>query len=522
MAAVSDRTWSVALQGVRFSELIQAANADVVRGDSQLNITSVQYDSRKIEPGDLFVALRGGYADGHHYLQDALRRGATAALVEDESNAAGYHAVAVTTNTRQSLSPLSARFFRYPAEDLGVIGITGTDGKTTTSYLVDAMLRANGFVTGLVGTVAVRVGERLVLHDTRQTTPESLEIQRLLAEMRDESVDWAVLEATSHALALYRLNDVPFDIGVVTNVTREHLDFHGSVEAYRAAKAQLIRRVESRTDRERPRAAVMNLDDEGAREIGLTSSVPVTWFSTLDPGASMFADEVRVHAAGTTFRLKAGNAAVPIDLKLIGGYNVFNAMAAAGVGFALGLNLDAVKDGLESLEHVPGRMQRITCGQPFSVIVDYAHSPASLEETLNLLRAVTPGRLIVVTGSAGERDRGKRPLQGRISAKLSDFAIFTSEDPRFEDPDTIVREIAEGAESSGAQQGVDFCEIENRREAIQAAIDYAEPGDAILLAGKGHETCMIYDDEQIPWNEAGEAIEALRRSGFAEAPDTAG
>jgi UDP-N-acetylmuramoyl-L-alanyl-D-glutamate--2,6-diaminopimelate ligase len=340
--------------------------------------------------------------------------------------------------------------------------------------------------------------------------------------MRGEQVDWAVLEATSHALALYRLNDVPFDIGVITNVTREHLDFHGSVEAYRAAKAQLIRRVESRTDRERPRAAVINLDDEGARAIGLTSSVPVTWFSTRDPSANIFADEVLVHAAGTTFQMTAGHTSAPVDLKLIGSYNVFNAMAAAGVGFALGLDFDAVTSGLESLEHVPGRMQRIACGQPFSVIVDYAHSPASLEETLNLVREVTKGRVIVVTGSAGERDRGKRPLQGKISAELSDLAIFTSEDPRFEDPETIIREIAEGAESAGARNGVDFFEIENRREAIATAIDYAQPGDTILLAGKGHETCMIYENERIPWNEAGEAIKALHRCGFTETSDTVG
>lgn len=504
------------MRAVPFGDLIRAAGATSLHGASDLDITGVQYDSRRIQPGDLFVALKGGYADGHSYLTDALSRGAVAALVEESAGTAEFHAAAIAQDTRAALSPLSARFFDYPGDSLGVIGVTGTDGKTTTTYLIEALLRDAGFRTGLVGTVSIRVGDEVVEHDTRQTTPESLEIQRLLADMRDSKVDWAVLEATSHALALPRLNDCPFDIGVITNVTREHLDFHGSVGAYRAAKAQLIRRVESNLNRPYPRAAVVNLDDDGARTIGMSSSAPLSWFSTRDSSADIFAGEINVHAQGTRFRLSVGGESTVIDLKLIGGYNVLNAMAAAGVGHAIGLDLGAIRSGLESLPHVPGRMQRIAGGQPFNVIVDYAHSPASLQETLELVRSVTPGRVIVVSGSAGERDRGKRPIQGKVCVELADHAIFTSEDPRFEDPDAIIQEIAGGATSAGARAGSEFSMIENRREAIASAFAIAEPGDTVLLAGKGHETCMIYGDERIPWNEAAEAIGALRAAGLTE------
>jgi UDP-N-acetylmuramoyl-L-alanyl-D-glutamate--2,6-diaminopimelate ligase len=522
MAPIQTWTGSLAVAGVPFRELVLAADARIVFGDPDIIIGNVQYDSRKVGPGDLFVALRGGYADGHDFLADARSRGAVAALIEDECTLVDFDAVAVATNTREALSPLSACFFNYPGEKLGIIGVTGTDGKTTTSYLIDAMLRAKGMQTGLVGTIAVRIGDELLKHDTRQTTPESLEVQRLLADMRGASVDWSVLEATSHALALYRLNDVPFDIGVITNITREHLDFHGSVEEYRAAKARLIRRVESSVNRRFEPAVIANLDDPGAREVAATSTVPVTWFSTHDRSADLFADRIRVHTQGTSFRCFLGDSYVDVDLKLIGEYNVFNAMASIGAGMAAGLSFNEACRGVESLSNVPGRMQRVACGQPFNVIVDYAHSPASLEQTLRLVRQVTEGRVILVMGSAGERDRGKRPVQGRLAAELADFSVFTSEDARFEDPDMIIAEIAQGALDVGAREGVDFIRVEDRRTAIETAIGRAASGDAVLLTGKGHESSMIYGNERVPWDEELEARRALERLGFSMVPNAEG
>lgn len=499
-----------------FRLLIQDLHNAGVTGDPDVLIKSICYDSRLAEPGSLFVALRGGYADGHDYLTDAARRGAVAALVEDDERAMGlFSACAIVADTRAALAPLSARFFEFPAGKLGMIGVTGTDGKTTTSYLIDGMLRHAGFRTGLIGTVAVRIGNEIVEHDTRQTTPESFEIHRLLNQMVESQVDWAILEATSHGLVMHRLDNCPFDIAAVTNITHEHLDFHGSVDAYRRAKARLLERIDQSTGREFPRGVVLNADDAGAIAIADASvAAPKLWYSPSGREADLRASEVVLSATGTRFRLHALDGEVDVELHLIGAFNVDNALAAAGVGMHIGLSLDQIAAGLNSVTAVPGRMSRIDQGQPFSVYVDYAHTPDSLEKAIRLLRSLVPGRIISVFGSAGERDTAKRPVQGAVSARLCDYSIFTSEDPRFEDPDEIIDQIAAGARAEGKTEGQEFVCIEDRRRAIQAAIDYAEPGDAVLLAGKGHEQCMIYQAERRPWDESTEARRALSERGF--------
>src|SRR5690606_31411537 len=286
-------------------------------------------------------------------------------------------------NTRAALPLVAATFFGRPAEALGIIGITGTDGKTTTSYLVDAMLRSAGYRTGLIGTIAVRVGDEIVDHDARQTTPESLDVQRLLAQMREARVDWAVLEATSHGLALHRLDECAFDVGVVTNITHEHLEFHGTIEEYRRAKARLLERVAGRGPRPYPGGVVLNRDDEGARAIAeAAGTAQVLWFSAKGAPADLQADDVQLAADGTSFRLRTPRGSVPVRLNLIGAYNVDNALAAAGVGHLLGLSPETIARGLESLAGVPGRMRRVDLGQPYTVIVDYAHTPDSLEKSL--------------------------------------------------------------------------------------------------------------------------------------------
>lgn len=500
----------------RFSDLIQALPVTSSGGDLGTVVTDVCYDSRLARRGSLFVAMRGGYTDGHRFLADARARGAVAALVESwEPDLANYPAYAAVPNTRAALPLVAATFFGRPAEALGIIGITGTDGKTTTSYLVDAMLRSAGYRTGLIGTIAVRVGDEIVDHDTRQTTPESLDVQRLLAQMREARVDWAVLEATSHGLALHRLDECAFDVGVVTNITHEHLEFHGTIEEYRRAKARLLERVAGRGPRPYPGGVVLNRDDEGARAIAeAAGTAPVLWFSAKGAPADLQADDVQLAADGTSFRLTTPSGSVPVRLNLIGAYNVDNALAAAGVGHLLGLSPETIARGLESLAGVPGRMRRVDLGQPYTVIVDYAHTPDSLEKSLRLLRSLVPGRVIAVFGSAGERDRAKRPLQGAVSARLADFSVFTSEDPRFEDPDAIIAEIAAGARDAGAVEGRDYVCIEDRRAAIRAALDWARPGDGVLLAGKGHERCIIYGAERRPWDEAREAELALRERGY--------
>lgn len=500
-----------------FRTLLNAVTVQQEAGDLEVPVTSVWYDSRQVVPGALFVALKGSYTDGHRYLTDAARRGAVAALVQDwVADVGAFRAVARVPDTRAALARIAAEFYGHPSRDLGVIGVTGTDGKTTTTFLIDAMLRESGRRTGLIGTVAVRVADDVLEHDTRQTTPESLEIQHWLHTMRERGVEWAVLEATSHGLAMHRLDACDVDIGVVTNITHEHLDFHGTVEAYRRAKARLLEMVDAR-DRGRPfpGGVVLNADDEGARAVApFAGSAPIVWFGVQSRYADVRADDIRTHAAGTDFTLVTPQGTALVRLALLGRFNVENALAAAGVGYLLGLSLEQIRAGLERLEHVPGRLRRVERGQPFSVIVDYAHTPDALRRVLELVRGLVPGRLITVFGSAGERDRAKRPLQGEMAVRLADFSIFTSEDPRFEDPERIIAEIAEGARSAGAVEGRDFLRIEDRRRAIREAMRRARPGDAVLLLGKGHERCMIYGSERRPWDEVGEAEAALAELGY--------
>jgi UDP-N-acetylmuramoyl-L-alanyl-D-glutamate--2,6-diaminopimelate ligase len=477
-----------------------------------LPITTVCYDSREAVPGSLFVALRGGYTDGHTHLDDARERGAVAALVEQWSPVVDrFDAAVQVSDTRAALAQVAARFYQNPGDSLGVVGVTGTDGKTTTTFMLDSILRQAGLRTGMIGTVSVRIGDEITDHDTRQTTPESLEIQHLLAEMRQAEVDWAILEATSHGLALHRLDTCPFDVGIVTNITHEHLDFHGSIEAYRRAKARLLEAVDASANRRYPRGVVLNADDAGARAIEpYAGSQPVFHFSLKDADADIVGRDVVVESSGTRFTLQLGGSQSAVRLKLVGDYNVLNALAAAGAAHVIGADTQTIVAGLEALESVPGRLARIDAGQPFSVFVDYAHTPDSLEKTMTLLRSLSDGRLIVVFGSAGERDRAKRPVQGAVAAKLADFSVFTSEDPRFEDPDEIIDQIARGALDAGAREGVDFVRREDRQEAVFTAISAARPGDVVLLAGKGHEQCIIYGAERRPWDEATAARTALQ------------
>lgn len=498
-----------------FAELIDGLPVSQLEGDAALAVSHVCYDSREAVPGSLFVALRGGYTDGHRYLEDARRRGALAALVETWDPALdAYTAAAQVDDSRAALPIVSARHYDYPSESLGMVGITGTDGKTTTSYMVDAILRHSGLRTGLIGTVAVRIADEIVEHDTRQTTPESLEVQRLLAQMRFAAVDWAILEATSHGLALHRLDECGFDVGVVTNITHEHLEFHRTIAEYRRAKAMLLRKVAAGR-RGRARGVVLNADDEGARSVAdAAGNAPTVWFSSSRATAEIRAADIEARADGTRFGLTTPRGSAEVSLQLIGRFNVDNALAAAGVGHLIGLGPAAIARGLESLAGVPGRLRRVDLGQPFTVLVDYAHTPDSLEKTLRLVRGLVSGPVVAVFGSAGERDRTKRPLQGAVSARLADFSIFTSEDPRFEDPDTIIAEIAAGAEATGAVDGHDYLQIEDRRLAIREALRRAQPGGAVVLAGKGHEQCMIYGAERRPWDETTEAIRALEERGY--------
>lgn len=478
------------------SELARPLGVQIA-GSGDPVVTDIVFDSRQVTPGALFVALRGGYSDGHHFLRQARERGAVAVMVEEVSDLDLPQLV--VENSRKELAAVAAEFFDHPSRELSVIGITGTDGKTSTSMLAEAMLQRHGYRTGLIGTVSIKIGDDIVDHETRQTTPESLDIQRLLRRMVDEGVEWAILEATSHGLALHRLDHIAFDIAAVTNITHEHLDFHGSIEAYWRAKAELFDRVTRSGG-----AAIVNLDDPGAMSVlDRCAGLAMTTYSTADDRASIHASEIELDRFGFKGVFVASGKSSEVRSPLLGGFNVANSLCATGVALAAGVGLETVVETLATPPVISGRMASVDEGQPFSVVVDYAHTPASLEKVLTLLRSLNPnGRLIVVSGSAGERDREKRPIQGAVCARLADVSIFTNEDPRYEDARAIIDQIGDGAIAAGGIENETVHRIVDRAEAIAFAVGLAGAEDTILLAGKGHERSIIIGGEKTPWNEA--------------------
>ena len=483
-----------------------------VVGDRSVRFTEITFDSRRVALGCLFVALRGADFDGHRFLADAIARGAVAVMVERGANVDSVVPAIVVDDCRAALAPLSDAFFGHPSRELRVIGITGTDGKTTTSYMVDHLLTSAGMTTGLAGTVALRIAGVEDQHSLRQTTQESLENQRLLRRMVDAGCDVAILEATSHGLDLHRLDDVRFAVGAVTNITHEHLEHHRTIAAYWRAKAILFERLESGSP------AVVNLDDEGARSVlPYARQARLIGYSRQgQPDAMLRAQNTVSDTSGSRFLLTWNGRSVDVALPVIGDFNVDNALCAAGVALALGVSLEDVAAALATAPPPPGRIVRVDEGQPFGVVVDYAHTPESLTKVLTLLRRLNPtGRLIVVFGSAGDRDPTKRPLQGRAAAVHADRVIVTNEDPRTESPGAILEEIAVGARDAGRRDGVDLDLIEDRHAAIAHAMEIAGPGDTILLAGKGHEKSIFIGHDKVPWDEEQIARDALRAAGHS-------
>jgi UDP-N-acetylmuramoyl-L-alanyl-D-glutamate--2,6-diaminopimelate ligase len=422
--------------------------------------------------------------------------------------------VAVVPDVRAALADLAREFFDHPTEKLKIVGVTGTDGKTTTVHLVSDVLEAAGQRTGYATTVDFKMADHEWQNETRQSTQEALELQEFCAELLVAGGTWGVLEATSHALALRKIRGIDVDIAVFTNLTPEHLDFHRTLQEYLAAKGILFELLTTGRDKGVPKAAVLNADDPHWRYLADRAGDARIITYGIDALADVQAAVVSADATGSRIKLNAFGDSVELRLPLVGRFNVHNALAATGAGLAAGATLAQCRDALARATPVRGRMDRIDVGQPFSVIVDYAHTPESLEKVLALLRPLTAGKLIAVFGSAGERDRTKRPKLAAVAAKYADHFVITQEDPRLEDPAAILAEIEAGAVGAGKQRGRDYRVIDDRTEAIMAAIDAAESGDTVLLAGKGHEGSIIVGEEKRPWDEAGAARAALQARGF--------
>jgi len=495
---------------------------------SNIAVTGVTNDSRNAVAGTLFVAISGEHADGHDHAVEAVRAGATALIVErplSEVTAAQL----VVDASRPTLASAAAWWYGDPSHELTVVGITGTDGKTTTAYLAVAALEAAGRRAGMIGTIATRIGGQTEEHEAHATTPEAPELQSILRAMVDAGDDIAVIETTSHGLALDRVASVAYDVAILTNLTHEHLELHGTWEAYRDAKLSLFDRLRATRAVTKPRpvpaAAIVNLDDPSAGVFIGTSrdaGARVLTYGT-ESSADIRATHITEDAAGLRAEIQGPAGPATLVLRLAGRFNVHNALAVVALGDALGLDPAAVRDGLAAVEGVRGRMERLEVGQPFGVIVDFAHTPASLGTVLDLLAptaAARGGGLIVVFGSAGERDVAKRPQMGRIAGERARLVVVTDEDPRGEDREAILDEIARGAEAAGKRRGQDLQLIADRRTAIATAFEAARPGDTVLLAGKGHERSIIGRDGDQPWDERATALELLAELGYHGDPGT--
>ena len=468
-------------------------------GDPSAVVTAVTHDSRKASPGTLFVAIRGTAVDGNQFVDAARKKGAVAVASEEEPRPGGpWLRVA---DAREALALFSAEVLGRPAEALRLIGVTGTNGKTTTTYLIDAVLRAAGHKTGLLGTVQYRVGDRLA--EASRTTPESSDLQALFRQMVDEGCSHAVLEVSSHSLELKRVHGCGFEVAVFTNLTRDHLDFHGDMERYFLAKRRLF------DTYLRPSGhAIVNLDDDRAPDLIAASRGRVWTYSAGAGPADLQAADVRLSLDATRFRARTPQGDLDVRTPLLGRFNVENVLAALGAVLALGVDPQAALRGIASVTGVPGRLERVLAGQEFTVVVDYAHTDDALKNLLETVRELRPRRVITVFGCGGDRDRTKRPLMGAVAARLSDVVVVTSDNPRSEPPEAILEEIQRGM--NGGRRAERHA-IVDRREAIVRALEMAEPGDAVVIAGKGHETYQVLRDRTIPFDDRQIAREVLTR-----------
>jgi UDP-N-acetylmuramoyl-L-alanyl-D-glutamate--2,6-diaminopimelate ligase len=497
---------------VNLGALLEAAGVPLPDGAGDVDVRGLAYDSRRVKEGALFVAISGFHRDGHAFVEDAVARGAVAVVAGRPLNA--DVPVAIVPDTRAALADLAAEFFDHPTRRLRLAAVTGTDGKTTTVHLASDVLEAAGQRTGYATTVDFKLVDHVWENETRQSTQEAVEIQEFFAELLVAGGTWGVVEATSHALALRKLRGCEIDVAVFTNLSAEHLDFHGSLPKYLDAKSELFAMLPGSAEKGIVKTAVLNADDAHWSYLADRADGATVLTYGIDAHADVQGTILSSDAAGSRVRIAAAGASVELMLPLVGRFNVQNALAATAAGLAGGATLQHAREALSRARAVRGRMERIECGQPFSVIVDYAHTAESLDKVLGLLRPMTKGRLMVVFGSAGERDIAKRPALAEVAAKHADFFVITQEDPRLEEPAKILAEIEAGAIAAGKRPGTDYVVIDDRREAVAEALRRARPEDTVLLAGKGHEGSIIVGEEKRPYDEASVAKEVLRTLGF--------
>jgi len=493
---------------MRLSELVKYIQYSNIVGSTDVMVNGMNYDSREVNPEDLFFCLPGAKEDGHEFAPQAVRSGATVLLVERQLDITGVTQVLVE-DSRKAMGILSAIFYGYPSRQLRVIGVTGTNGKTTTTHLIKAILETAGFGVGLIGTIHTLIGNQVL--GVKNTTPASLDLQKLLRQMVDLKLDYVVMEVSSHALALGRVDGCEYDTAAFTNLTQDHLDFHLTFDNYASAKAKLFARLGTEQSKSGPKAAIVNLDDAYGNYMTEHSSAKVLSFGVLHE-ADITATNVKVTDKGTSFTAVTPNGEIDLRLKLTGMFNVYNVLTAIGVALAEGISPVVIKQALEKVDSVAGRFELVDEGQSFAVVVDYAHTPDGLENVLQTAKNLTKGKITVVFGCGGDRDRTKRPIMGALAARYADYTIVTSDNPRSEEPGLIMEDIAQGIKDNGLTADK-YKLISDRRAAIREALTHAQAGDMVLIAGKGHETYQILKDKTIPFDDreiAREILEELK------------
>jgi UDP-N-acetylmuramoyl-L-alanyl-D-glutamate--2,6-diaminopimelate ligase len=471
---------------MQLQELASLLLISRIHGDAEVDITGIQIDSRKLVQGDLFICIPGLVVDGHDYAAKAIANGAVALVTERLLELETPVPQLIVKESRFAMAALAAHFYGYPSDNMKVIGITGTNGKTTTTYLIEKILRDQGYITGLMGTIQMKVGS--VYTEMERTTQESLDLQRSFQQMREAGTDYCIMEVSSHALDFGRVKGIHFRTGIFTNLSQDHLDYHKTMENYQAAKGLLFSRLGNNfaESPENRQFAVLNADDPASDSYRhLTSAQVITY--GIHKKCDVRASDIKITSEGTEFLLTSFAGEAAFRMKLVGKFNVYNALGAIASTLAEGVPLEQIRNSLEGIAAVDGRMEVVNEGQNYLVLVDYAHTPDGLENALGTIREFVEGNVVTVFGCGGDRDRTKRPKMGKVTATYSDYVFVTSDNPRTENPSEIIQDIVPGLIEAGFPENR-YELIVDRREAIQKAIDRAGPGDVILIAGKGHET----------------------------------
>ena len=480
-------------------ELIAELEIKNLRGNPNVEIKGLTYDSRKVRENYLFVAIKGFKEDAHRFIPEAIKKGAKAIIVEKgipPSLSSGVVIIEVSSS-RSALAYLSNHFYGFPSQKLRVIGVTGTNGKTTTVYMIESILRKAGFRVGKLSSIDYNLGSEI--HPSTITTPESQDLQRMLKTMVDGNLDYAIVEVSSHSLVLHRVEKVEFDWAVFTNLSSEHLDFHHSLDEYLKAKALLFKQLGKQAKKKGLKAASINIDDSVGEYIMHHTSAKVVTYG-INKRAKVQGKILKTGSNGTSFLLKGTRE--KIELPLLGTHNVYNALAAASVALEEGIDPALIREGLEEVKNVPGRLEFVKNKHRLKIFVDYAHTPDGLKNILQTLRALNKRKLIVVFGCTGDRDITKRPLMGKIAFKLADYSILTSDDPHSEDPEEIISQIEKGIREEGGKRGKDYLAIVNRRQAIEKVLEIMKKEDIRVVAGKGHERVQIFKNRIEEFNDA--------------------